>query len=72
MADEEYVKVDIPASLAKKIEEKIEGTSFETISQYITYVLREVLSNMEEEEEELSPEEEEKIKERLRALGYLD
>jgi len=66
------VKVDIPSTLAKKIEEKIEGTSFETISEYVTYVLREVLSNMEEEEEELSPEEEEKIKERLRALGYLD
>ena len=69
---EEYTTVSIPASLAEKIKEKIEGTDFDSISSYITYVLREVLANMEEEEEVFSKEDEEKIKERLRALGYLD
>lgn len=40
----------------------------------MTYVLREVLASLEEEEKEevFSEEEEEKVKERLRALGYLD
>jgi len=40
----------------------------------VTYVLRELLASMEEEGagEALTKEEEEKIKERLRALGYLD
>jgi hypothetical protein len=37
-------------------------------------VLREVIASLEEEEKEkpFSKEEEEKVKERLRALGYLE
>jgi hypothetical protein len=35
-------------------------------------VLREVLASMEEPDEAFTKEEEEKIKKRLRALGYLD
>ncbi|MCD6222415.1 MAG: CopG family transcriptional regulator [Thermoplasmata archaeon] len=65
-------EIEIPETLAKKIEDMIKDTSFNSISDYITYVLEELLEDMEEEEETFSEEEEEKIKERLRALGYLD
>ncbi|KAA0004931.1 MAG: CopG family transcriptional regulator [Thermoplasmata archaeon] len=65
-------EIEIPETLAKKIEDMIKDTSFNSISDYITYVLEELLEDMEEEEETFSKEEEEKIKERLRALGYLD
>ncbi|MCD6236717.1 MAG: CopG family transcriptional regulator, partial [Thermoplasmata archaeon] len=60
--------------LADKIKKRIEGTGFHSLSSYVTYVLRELLASMEEEEagEALTKEDEEKIKERLRALGYLD
>ena len=58
--------------LYKKIEERIKDASFKSVSEYITYVLQEIIENSEEEEETFSEEEEEKIKERLRALGYLD
>ncbi len=71
MAEEKFVEVKIPASLYKKIEERIEGTGFSSVSSYVTYVLRELLAE-DEEEEVYTPEEEEKVKERLRALGYLD
>jgi len=64
-------EIEIPETLAKKIEEMIEETSFNSISDYVTYVLEELLEE-EEEEEIFSEEEEEKIRERLRALGYLD
>jgi len=67
---EEY-NLSIPASLAKKIKERIEGTAFDSISHYVTYVLRELLAE-DEKENELTKEDEEKIKERLRALGYLN
>nr|WP_237710134.1 CopG family transcriptional regulator [Pyrococcus sp. ST04] len=71
---EEYVEVKIPKSLYDRIKERVEETGFESVDEYVTYVLREVLASLEEEEEEevFSEEEEEKIKERLRALGYLD
>ena len=71
MADE--YTISIPKSLADKIEKMIEGTGFQSVSEYVAYVLEELISSMEEESEEtFSKEEEEKIKERLRALGYLD
>jgi Arc/MetJ-type ribon-helix-helix transcriptional regulator len=67
-----YTTVSIPTALAEKIRQRIEGTGFSSISGYVTYVLRELIANMDEEEEAFSKEDEEKIKDRLRALGYLD
>jgi len=74
MAEKNYTTVSIPKPLAKKIKKRMEGTGFNSMSSYVTYVLRQVISSMEEEEqtEEFSEEDEEKVKERLRALGYLD
>ncbi len=69
---EELKNVAIPASLHKKIEEKIKGTKFSSVSGYVTNVLREKLSKEEVAQEAFSKEDEEKVKERLRALGYLD
>ncbi len=68
----EKVKIEIPATLYRRIEEKIVDTGFSDVNEYIIYVLREVLAEDEADEEELSEEDEEKVKERLRSLGYLD
>ena len=60
--------------MRRKIKKRNGGTGFNTLSSYVTYVFREVISNVEEDEHEgaFSKEDEEKVKERLRALGYLD
>lgn len=73
MSGEEF-NVSIPQDVYKKIEGRMEDAGFNTVSEYVTYVLKEVLASLEEEEEEevFSEEEEEKVKERLRALGYID
>ncbi len=65
-----YTTVSIPTTLANKLKEKLKETGFKNLSDYVTYILREVLAEWENEEE-LSQDEEELIKERLRALGYL-
>jgi Arc/MetJ-type ribon-helix-helix transcriptional regulator len=71
--DKKYTTISIPTPLAEKIKKRIEGTGFTSLSSYVTYVLREVISGIEEEQEEaFTKEDEEKVKERLRALGYLD
>jgi predicted CopG family antitoxin len=60
--------ITIPDDLYKKIEEKIEGTSFTSVEDY-------VVRKMENEfpaEPVYSKEEEELIKERLRRLGYIE
>ena len=68
-----YTTISIPTPLAEKIKNRIEGTGFNSLSSYVTYVLREVISVMDEEADEgFSKEDEERVKDRLRALGYLD
>jgi Arc/MetJ-type ribon-helix-helix transcriptional regulator len=68
---EEKQTVSISTPLYDKVKEKIKGTEFTSVSGYVEYVLRELLSE-EGETEEFSKEDEEKIKSRLRSLGYLD
>jgi Arc/MetJ-type ribon-helix-helix transcriptional regulator len=71
---EEYGTIKIPKKLLKKIEERIQGTEFKSVDEYTTFVLEEVVKEDgdEEVEEVFSEEDEKKVKERLRALGYLD
>ena len=68
-----FREVKIPEEIYEKIEKRIEEMEFKSVDEYVTYVLREVLVSLEEEEKEVfTEEEEEKVKERLRALGYID
>ena len=67
-----HKEVSIPASLYEKIEEKIKGSDIDSVSSYVIKALEKSLSKGEEAPESLSKEDEEKVKERLRALGYLD
>jgi len=71
----DQVVISIPTPLADKIREHCKGTSFGTLSDYATYVLREILAGIEKGEPhkaEISRKEEELVKERLRRLGYLN
>jgi len=71
--DKEFTAVTIPTSLHKKIEELIKGTEHRSVSSYVTKVLRDSLSAVEKPATEVfSKDEEEKVKERLKALGYID
>ena len=69
---EERFTVSIPTALFKKVEQRIKGTGFNSVSSYVTYVLREIISEDEEDTEPFTKEEEETIKTKLRALGYID
>lgn len=73
MSDEhkKFTTVSIPAPLFKKIEERIKGTGFTSVSSYVTYVLREVVSEEEDQAQPFSKEDEERVKQRLRSLGYM-
>ena len=69
---DESVSVDIPKKLYDKISNKIKNTSFPSVSKYITHLVeKELAEESESEEEVFSKEDEEKIKDRLRKLGYI-
>jgi Arc/MetJ-type ribon-helix-helix transcriptional regulator len=75
MSEEEkkYTTISIPTPLAEKIKKRIKGTGFTSLSSYVTYVLREIISGEKEgSEEAFTKEDEKKVRERLRALGYLE
>ena len=72
-----YTTLSIPGVLAEKLKKRIEGTGFHSLSSYVVYILRQVISNVEgnekkEQKEAFSEEVEKRVKERLRSLGYLD
>lgn len=72
-ASKKFTTVSIPTPLFHKISERIKGTGFTSVSSYVTYVLREIITeDQTEDEEPFTEEDEERIKDRLRALGYLD
>jgi len=65
--------VFLPVELYSKIEQRIAATEFRSVDEYVAFVLEEVLKEEgEEEDRAFSKEEEEQVKSRLRALGYLD
>ncbi|MBU0532697.1 ribbon-helix-helix domain-containing protein [Patescibacteria group bacterium] len=73
MAEEnKYTTVSIPRPLYDKVKERIKDTGFTSVSDYVVFVLRELMTEEEQDEEAFSKEDEENIKSRLRALGYIE
>lgn len=65
--------MSIPPTFFKKINQRIKGTGFSSVSSYVTFVLREAVAEKTEDRHSgIFQEDEEKVKQRLRALGYLD
>lgn len=74
-----YGTVSLPLPLIEKIKKKIEGTGMNSVSAYVSFVLRNILSSPENtsspNKSPLSPEiidkkAEEELKSRLKNLGY--
>ena len=70
--EKEFTDITIPTSLYQKIEEKIKGTELTSVTSYVTKVLNDSLSKEQETKEAFTKEEEDKVKDRLKALGYID
>jgi len=64
--------IEIPETLYDRVNARIKGTEFASVSDYVARVIRERLAVDENEKAPAyTKEEEEKVKERLKALGYL-
>jgi Arc/MetJ-type ribon-helix-helix transcriptional regulator len=64
--------IEIPESLYNRLEAKIRGSDFSSVSEYATFLIRERLIGEQQGPETVySKEEEERIKAKLRDLGYL-
>jgi hypothetical protein len=62
--------VRLPEELATAIERRIEGTGFPSVEAFVAYVAARLAE--EPAGEPFSEEEERRLRERLRSLGYID
>jgi len=63
------VTLKIPRPLYDKIKAVIEESGFSSVNEFVVYVLRDLIS-VSKEKKELSSEEIEAIRQRLKNLGY--
>lgn len=73
----EKVTIKIPRRLYVKIQRMIGDSGFNSATDFIVYVLRDILSETgndahARESDEFSPEELKALKQKLRNLGYLE
>jgi Arc/MetJ-type ribon-helix-helix transcriptional regulator len=63
-----FTSISIPTQLFQKVEKHISSTGFPSVSSYVAFILREVLS---EKGNKKADYEAEIIKSRLKELGYI-
>jgi|TARA_B100001971_G_C18007844_1_gene440767 Arc/MetJ-type ribon-helix-helix transcriptional regulator len=65
---EDPIAIPVPAPLVRKIENRIKGTNFKSVSNYLEYLLTEILADEAgEETEDLNT-----AKDDLKEMGYID
>lgn len=62
--------VHLPDELARGLEARMRGSSFPDLDAYVEFILARLLD--EPSEEPFSEEDERRLRERLRSLGYID
>ena len=67
-----YSTISIPLPLRNKIKDLIKDTGFTSVSDFVTYVMREVLCEENEAKKSERYRDKERIRSRLRSLGYIE
>jgi len=67
----DYTTVSIPKELADRVEETIDGTSFQSTSDLVRFLLRSIVIQ-HQQRGELTEAEFEEIADQLHDLGYLE
>lgn len=72
---DDRVTIKIPRTLYERLKNVIEGSTYRSVNEFIIHVLRDLLAVSELKSdlslEAMTKEEIEKIRDRLRSLGYL-
>jgi len=69
------VTLKIPRPLYEKIAEVIEGSGYNSVTDFVVYVLRDLMASRHQDQggsESQTSDETGQVKERLQALGYLE
>jgi Arc/MetJ-type ribon-helix-helix transcriptional regulator len=66
-----YTTVSIPNELADKAKKHIKDTGFKNLSDYVAFILREVVSGRKEYANARTDDDRKRVEEKLKSLGYL-
>jgi hypothetical protein len=65
-------KILIPVSVFKKIKKLAEKENIDSVEKYVVKLLEKEIAEKQNENDKFSKDDEEKVKKRLKALGYMD
>lgn len=65
-------KISIPVSIFKKIEKLTVKENIDSVEEYVVKLLEKKIAEEQNEDDRFSKEDEEKVKKRLKSLGYMD
>jgi len=65
-------KILIPVSIFKKVKKLAEKENIDSVEEYVVKILEEKIAEKQNKDDKFSKEDEEKVKKRLKALGYMD
>jgi len=68
---ENKVTIKIPRPLYNRIKKIVEGSGFNSVTDFVVYVLRDIVSSSSADDEQLTKEELTAIRRHLKTLGYL-
>lgn len=74
VSSRDRVTIKIPRNLYERLRAIIQDSGFDSVTDFVVYVLRDLVASRSHEDREsayLTPEEIQAIKRRLRNLGYL-
>lgn len=71
MGDADKVTIKIPRPLYDKLKVILEGSGYNSVTDFVVYVLRDLVASSRRLEQKFSEDELQEIKQRLKNLGYL-
>lgn len=65
------VTLKIPRPLYEKIGQVIEGSGYNSVTDFVVYVLRDLIATHRADRAATAPDEVQQVKKRLQSMGYL-
>ena len=72
LSEQDKVTIKIPRQLYGKLKHILEGSGYNSVTDFIVYVLRDLVATTRKADGKISEVEFNEIKQRLRNLGYLE
>ena len=71
MMSDEGVTITIPKRIYESLQRRIIGKDFDSVNSYVQFILEQIAVEDLSNKDRLSKDDEEKVKENLRSLGYI-